>query len=52
MLALALVLLFAPELLSGMTSSLVVFGVAVAAAALVLLVHRVLLPRLAGTRLG
>lgn len=46
MLALALVMLFAPELMSGMTSSLVVFAVAVAAAGLVLLVHRVLLPRL------
>lgn len=46
MLALALVMIFRPELMSGITSSLVVFGVALAASAVVLLVHRVLLPRL------
>lgn len=46
MLSLALVMIFRPELMSGITSSLAVFGVALAASALVLLVHRVILPRL------
>lgn len=50
MLVLALVMLFRPELMSGVTSSLAVFGIALGASALVLLVHRVLLPRItAGT---
>ncbi|MGO0577887.1 hypothetical protein [Ornithinimicrobium panacihumi] len=46
MVSLALVMIFRPELMSGITSSLLVFGVAILASALVLLVHRVLLPRL------
>lgn len=46
MLALALVMLVRPELMSGVGSSLAVFAAAVGTAGLVLLVHRVLLPRL------
>lgn len=45
MLALALVMLVRPELMSGVGTSLAVFGAALAAAGVVLLVHRVLLPR-------
>lgn len=51
MLTLAVVVLVAPELMSGIGSSLLVFGVALAATALVLVVHRVVLPRL-GIRIG
>lgn len=46
MLALALVMLVRPELMSSVGSSLAVFATALVAAGLVLLVHRVLLPRL------
>lgn len=51
MLALGVVVLVDPDLMSGVGSSLVVFGVALGAAALVLLVHRMLLPRV-GVRIG
>lgn len=51
MLTLAVVMLVDPTLMVGLVSSLVVFGVALAATALVLVVHRVILPRL-GVRIG
>jgi glutaredoxin len=46
MLALALVLLFNPDLMNSFVSSLVVFAGAFGATGLVLLLHRVVLPRL------
>jgi cytochrome c biogenesis protein CcdA/thiol-disulfide isomerase/thioredoxin len=45
MLALAVVLLVNPDLMNSLTSSMLVFGVAIGLAGLVLLVHRVVLPR-------
>ena len=51
MLALALVVLVDPDLMSGVASSLLVVGSALGATVLVLLVHRVVLPRL-GVRVG
>ncbi|NMB90086.1 MAG: hypothetical protein GYA17_17140 [Chloroflexi bacterium] len=51
MLALALVMLVNPALMNQLNSSLIIFGLAFLATLLVLLVHRVLLPRL-GIRLG
>jgi hypothetical protein len=45
MLTLAVVMLANPNLMSRVATSLLVFGVALAAALLVLLVHRVILPR-------
>jgi glutaredoxin len=45
MLTLAAVMLFNPNLMSSVGTSLLVFGVALALALLVLLVHRVILPR-------
>jgi len=45
MLTLAVVMLVNPNLMSRVTTSLLVFGVALAAALLVLFVHRVVLPR-------
>jgi cytochrome c biogenesis protein CcdA/thiol-disulfide isomerase/thioredoxin len=45
MLALAVVLLVNPDLMNSLTSSMLVFGVAFGLAGLVLLVHRVVLPR-------
>jgi uncharacterized membrane protein HdeD (DUF308 family) len=55
MLALAVVLLVNPDLMNSLTSSLLVFGVAFGVAGLVLLAHRVLLPRFGiyiGSELG
>ncbi len=46
MLTLAGVMLLAPHLMDGIGTSLLVFGIAFAAAGLVLLLHRVILPRL------
>ncbi len=46
MLTLAGVMLFAPHLMDDISTSLLVFGIAFAAAGLVLLLHRVILPRL------
>ena len=51
MLTLAVVMLVEPDLMGEVGSSLVVFGSALAATAVVLVVHRVLLPRL-GVRIG
>lgn len=51
MLALAVVVLVDPDLMSGIGSSLAVFGTAMVASGVVLVVHRVLLPRL-GVRRG
>lgn len=51
MLALALVLLVAPELMNSLSASLLVFGMALAVSLLVLVVHRLLLPAL-GLRIG
>ena len=51
MLTLAIVMLAAPALLGDLTNSLIVFAIAFAVAALVLLMHRVVLPRL-GVRIG
>ncbi len=45
MLVLALVLLIRPELMDSVTSSALVFGTALGASLLVMLVHRWLLPR-------
>jgi hypothetical protein len=53
--ALAVVLLVNPDLMNSLTSSLLVFGVAFGLAGLVLLVHRVVLPRFGiyiGSELG
>jgi cytochrome c biogenesis protein CcdA/thiol-disulfide isomerase/thioredoxin len=55
MLALAVVLLVNPDLMNNLTSSLLVFGAAFGLAGLVLLVHRVVLPRFGiyiGSELG
>nr|NLI49398.1 thioredoxin family protein [Propionibacterium sp.] len=46
MLTLAVVMIVDPTLLSGLASSLAVFGIALGATVLVLVVHRVILPRL------
>ncbi len=51
MLTLALVMLVRPEWMSDVRTSLLVFGVAAGATLLVLLVHRVVLPRV-GVRIG
>jgi hypothetical protein len=51
MLTLAAVMLFNPSLMNQVSTSLLVFAVAFAAALLVLLVHRVILPRF-GVRIG
>ncbi len=51
MLTLAAVMLVNPSLMNRVRTSLLVFGIAFAAAAFVLLVHRVVLPRL-GVRVG
>ncbi len=51
MLTLALVMLVDPNLMSQVSTALLVFGIAAAAVAVVLLVHRVILPRL-GVRFG
>jgi hypothetical protein len=51
MLTLAAVMLINPSLMSSVGTSLLVFGVALALALLVLLVHRVILPRF-GVRIG
>lgn len=51
MLTLAAVMLINPNLMSNVGSALLVFGVAFAAMLLVLLVHRVILPRV-GVRIG
>jgi glutaredoxin len=51
MLTLAGVMLINPSLMSSLSASLLVFAIAFAAAGLILLVHRVLLPR-AGIRIG
>jgi hypothetical protein len=51
MLALAVVMLVDPHLMETLSSSLIVFGAAFAATALVLLVHRVILPKF-GIRIG
>ena len=45
MLTLAVVMIVDPTLMNGLASSLAVFGVALAATALVILVHRVVVPR-------
>ena len=51
MLALALVMLIKPSLMSDLGQSMVVFGIAFAITLLILLVHRVILPRM-GIRIG
>jgi thiol-disulfide isomerase/thioredoxin len=51
MLTLAAVMLIKPGLMNDLGSSLLIFGVALAAVGLVLLVHRVILPRM-GIRIG
>lgn len=51
MLALAVVVLVDPDLMNGVGSSLVVFGTALGVSAVVLVLHRVVLPRL-GIRVG
>jgi thiol-disulfide isomerase/thioredoxin len=51
MLALALTMLLAPETLNQLGGTLLVFGVALAAAGVTVIVHRLLLPRL-GIRVG
>jgi len=51
MLTLAVVMLVNPNLMNNLNASLVIFGAAFGAALLVLLVHRVILPRL-GIRIG
>lgn len=51
MLTLAVVMIVDPTVMSTVSGALVVFGIAVAATLLVLLVHRVILPRL-GIRIG
>lgn len=51
MLTLAVVMIVDPRLMNGLASSLLVFGAALAATGLVLLLHRVVLPRL-GVRIG
>ncbi len=51
MLALAGVMLINPSLMNNLTSSLIVFGIAFAATLLVLLLHRILLPKL-GIHIG
>jgi cytochrome c biogenesis protein CcdA/glutaredoxin len=51
MLTLAMVMLIRPGLMNDLGSSLIIFGFAFAAVLLVLLIHRVILPRL-GVRVG
>lgn len=51
MLTLAIVMLVDPNLMSQVSTALLVFGIAAAAVAVVLLVHRVILPRF-GVRIG
>lgn len=51
MLTLAGVMLINPNLMNKLSSSLIIFGIALAAAALVLLLHRVILPKM-GIRIG
>jgi glutaredoxin len=51
MLSLAAVMLIKPALMNDLGSSLFIFGIALAAVGLVLLVHRILLPRM-GIRIG
>ena len=51
MLTLSLVMIFKPELMNSISSSLIVFGIALAIFLLVLLLHRVILPRL-GIHIG
>ena len=51
MLTLAGVMLVNPNLMNSLSASLIVFGVAFALAGLILLVHRVVLPRF-GIRIG
>jgi thiol-disulfide isomerase/thioredoxin len=51
MLTLAVVMLVNPALMNNLSSSLIIFGIAFAAALLVLLVHRLVLPRF-GVRIG
>jgi len=45
MLTLAVVMIVNPELMNNLTSSLIIFGIAFAAAGLLLLLHRVILPK-------
>jgi hypothetical protein len=55
MLSLALVMLINPHLMNSLSSSLIIFGIAFGATILILLVHRVLLPKLGihiGTEFG
>jgi choline-glycine betaine transporter len=51
MLALAVVMLVKPSLMSDLNQSLIVFGIAFAVTLLVLLIHRVILPKF-GVYLG
>jgi glutaredoxin len=51
MLTLAAVMLIQPGLMNDLSGSLVIFGIALLAVVLILLVHRILLPRL-GVKLG
>jgi hypothetical protein len=51
MLTLAAVMIINPELMNTLSSSLLIFGAAFGAALLILLVHRVILPRF-GIRIG
>jgi cytochrome c biogenesis protein CcdA/glutaredoxin len=45
MLTLALVMLINPDVMNDLTGTLIIFGIALAATALILLVHRVILPK-------
>ena len=51
MLTLSIIMLINPALLNNLSTSLIVFGCAFAATLLVLLLHRVILPKL-GIRIG
>lgn len=51
MLTLAVVMLINPSLMNDLATSLIIFGIALLAVLLVLLVHRIILPRL-GVRVG
>lgn len=51
MLSLAIVMLFNPSLMNNLSGSLIVFGIAFGVTVLVLLVHRVILPRM-GVKVG
>jgi hypothetical protein len=45
MLTLAIVMLIDPKIMNNLTGTLIIFGIAIAATAVILLLHRVVLPR-------